>query len=127
MTETSQETGQTRQQSAAADYRLPPVDIYENDSGITLMADMPGVTNDRLNLEVDKNSLLIEGEMALEANEEMQAVYAEIRNPRYRRSFALSSEFDMEAIQASLKDGVLTLHLPKKAMHQPRKITVQST
>ena len=55
----------------------------------------------------------------------MQALYAEVRNPGYRRRFTLSSELDTEAIQANLKDGVLTVRLSKKAAHQPRKIQVQ--
>lgn len=106
---------------------LPPVDVYEDETGITLIADLPGVTNERLNLQVDKDTLLIEGEAALDLPEGMQALYAEVRNPSYRRSFALSSELDTDAVQANLKDGVLTLRLPKKEAHQPRKIQVQTS
>lgn len=104
---------------------LPRVDVYEDAMGITLTADLPGVASERLNLQVDKNTLLIEGEAALELPKDMQARYAEVRNPRYRRSFTLSSELNAEAIQANLKDGVLTLRLPKKEAQQPRKIQLQ--
>lgn len=105
---------------------LPAVDVYENEAGITLTVDLPGVSGERLNLQVDRDTLLIEGEAVLETAEGMQALYAEVRNPLYRRSFALSSELDTGAIEANLKDGVLTLRLPKKAIHQPRKIQIQT-
>jgi HSP20 family molecular chaperone IbpA len=111
----------------ASDYVLPQVDVYENTSGITLMADLPGVSGDRLNLQVDKDTLLIEAEASLDIPEGVKALYAEFRHPRYRRSFALSSELDAEAVEANLRDGVLTLHLPKKAPYQPRKIEVQTS
>lgn len=109
-----------------AEYVRPVVDIYEDDTGITLIADMPGVSKDRLNLQVDKDTLVIEGEAVLDTPGDLKAVYAEMRTPHFQRTFALSSELDTDAIQAALKDGVLTVRLPKKAMHQPRKITVTS-
>lgn len=105
---------------------LPPVDIFEDEIGIVLTADLPGVSSDRLNIQVNKDTLLIEGEVALDVPEGMQALYAEVRNPTYRRSFALSSELNTEAIEANLKDGVLTVRLPKKEALQPRKIQVQT-
>lgn len=106
---------------------LPPVDVYEDDTGITLIADLPGVASERLNVQVDKNTLLIEGEAILDTPEAIQALYAEVRNPLYRRSFALSRELDTEAVEASLEDGVLTVRLRKKAPNQPRKIQIQTT
>jgi HSP20 family molecular chaperone IbpA len=110
----------------AVDYVRPRVDVHEDANGITLFADLPGVSSDRLTLQVDKDTLLIEGEAVIDFPEGMRALYAETRHPHYRRSFALSSELDADAIQANLKDGVLTLRLPKKPTHQPRKIQVQS-
>ncbi len=112
--------------SRSGDFVLPRVDVYEDETGIVLTADLPGVANERLNLQVDKNALLIECEATMAAPQDMKALYAEVRNPRYRRSFALSSELDTEAVEANLKDGVLTVRLPKKAAHQPRKIAVQT-
>lgn len=111
----------------ASDYRLPAVDVYENTNGITLRADLPGVSQERLHLQVDKDTLLIEGDAELDIPGGVKALYAEFRTPHYRRSFTLSSELDTEAIEANLKDGVLTLHLPKKAPYQPRKIQVQTS
>lgn len=103
---------------------VPAVDIREDKDGITLYADMPGVNSERLNVNVDKDTLLIEGDLALSMPEGMKPIYADIRSTRYRRSFALSSELDTAAISASFKDGVLTLRLPKRPEHQPRRIEV---
>ncbi|HYE35166.1 Hsp20/alpha crystallin family protein [Methylocaldum sp.] len=103
----------------------PPVDICEDAEGITLVADMPGVSRDRLNIEVDKNTLLIEGDAHFDMPEGIQALYADIHSTRYRRSFALSPELESNNIDATLKDGVLTLRIPKRAELRPRKIEVR--
>jgi HSP20 family protein len=103
----------------------PPVDIYEDSNGITLQADMPGVSRERLEVRVDGNSLLIEGTMQLELPEQSEALYADVRSNVYRRSFLLSRELEAEKIEANLKDGVLTVKIPKRAELRPRKIEVQ--
>ena len=104
----------------------PPVDIFEDAEGITVMADMPGVTKDRLNIEVDKDTLLVEGDAKISMPEGMEALYADVRVTRYRRNFALSSELDTAAVDASLKNGVLSVRIPKRAEIQPRKIEVRA-
>jgi len=128
MAETTTEREQVKQQGAReSDVVLrPPVDIYENAEGITLMADMPGVSRERLNIEVDKDMLLIEGDAKIDMAEGMEALYADVRTPRYRRSFTLSGELDTGAINASLKDGVLSVHIPKRAEVRPRRIEVRA-
>ncbi len=103
---------------------LPAVDVYEDDAGITLLADMPGVPREQLELKVEGDSLSIEGGVRALTPEGLEAVYAEVRVPRYRRTFALSRELDTARIDASLKDGVLTLRIPKQAHAQPRRIEV---
>ncbi len=103
----------------------PAVDVFEDSDGITLLADMPGVSRERLNLQVDKDSLTVEGEASIEMPEGMQALYADIRSTRYRRSFALSGELDTDAIDAGLKDGVLWVRIPKRAELRPRKVEVR--
>ncbi len=105
---------------------LPAVDVYEDDAGITLLADMPGVPRDQLELKVEGDALSIEGGMRTLTPEGLEAVYAEVRVPRYRRTFTLSRELDASRIDASLKDGVLTLRIPKQAFAQPRRIEVQA-
>ncbi len=118
---------QQAQQPAQKDTRamLPRVDVLEDDGGITLLADLPGVPKEQLELKVEGDTLLIEGAVALPAPERLQAVYAELRVPRYRRSFTLSRELDTGRIEANLKDGVLNLRIPKHAHAQPRRIQVQ--
>lgn len=103
----------------------PAVDVFEDAEGITLLADMPGVSRERLNLQVDKDSLIVEGEASIDMPEGMQALYADIRSTRYRRSFALSGELDTDAIDAGLKDGVLWVRIPKRAELRPRKVEVR--
>ena len=105
---------------------LPAVDVFEDAGGITLLADMPGVTKEQLELKIEGDALLIEGGVRPLTPEGLKAVYAEVRVPRYRRSFTLSRELDTARIEANLKDGVLTLHIPKQAHAQPRRIAVTS-
>ena len=102
----------------------PAVDVFEDAGGITLLADMPGVPKEHLELKIDGEALSIEGGVQPHAPDGMEPVYAEIRIPRYRRIFMLSRELDTTAIEANLKDGTLTLRIPKKAHAQPRRIAV---
>ena len=103
----------------------PPVNIFEDAEGITLQDDMPGVSKDRLQLQVDKDQLLVEGDVQISMPEGMEALYADVRATRYSRGFSLSRELDTENIDASLHDGVLTLRIPKRAEVRPRKIEVR--
>jgi len=102
----------------------PPVDICEDGAGINLWIDMPGVSRENLNIQVDRETLLIEGQAKIDMAEGMKSLYADIRSTHYRRSFALSSELDTETIEASMKDGVLNLRIHKKPESRPRKIEV---
>nr|WP_310735051.1 Hsp20/alpha crystallin family protein [Azohydromonas aeria] len=104
---------------------VPRVDVLEDESGITLLADLPGVPREQLELKVEGDTLLIEGAVAAFAPEGLEALHAEVRLPRYRRAFTLSRELDAGAIQAQLRDGVLNLRIPKQAHAQPRRIEVQ--
>jgi HSP20 family molecular chaperone IbpA len=102
------------------------VDIYETSEGITLQADMPGVSKEQLNLRVEGNSLLVEGTIGIAPQEQMTALYAEVRSTLYRRSFLLSNELETGKIEANLKDGQLTVRIPKRAELRARRIEVQS-
>lgn len=103
---------------------MPPVDVIEDANGITLLADLPGVNKEGLKLQLDSDSLTIEGDVALNTPQGMASSYAEIRLPSYRRVFTLSKELDGEKTTAEFKQGVLTLHIPKAAHAQPKKIEV---
>ena len=105
---------------------LPAVDVFEDAVGITLLADMPGVPREQLELKVEGEDLLIEGGVQPRTPEGLEPIYAEVRAPRYRRSFTLSRELDTSRIEANLKDGVLNVRIPKLAQAQPRKITVNA-
>jgi HSP20 family protein len=103
---------------------IPRVDVMEDEKGITLFADLPGVPRDALEIQVQGDSLTIEGQVSTATPEAMQATYAEVRVPRYRRMFTLSRELDSGRIEAQLKDGVLRLWIPKQEHAQPRRIAV---
>jgi len=103
---------------------LPPVDVIEDADGITLYADLPGVPRDKLVLNVEADTLTIEGEVSLPVTENLQASHAEVSQPRYRRAFTLSRELDSDKIVAEFKNGVLKLHIPKAAHAQPKKVSV---
>jgi len=104
---------------------LPPVDVVEDATGITLYADLPGVSRERLNLRVEADTLTIEGELALAVPQDMQASHAEVQQSRYRRSFTLSGELDAGKIAAELSQGVLRVRIPKAEHAQPRRIEVK--
>jgi len=104
----------------------PAVDIFEDDNGITVHADMPGVSRDRLDIHVDNDTLSIEGRAEIPMPEGMEALHADIRSTRYQRSFTLSSELEGDKVEASLKDGILTLRIPRREEHKPRRIEVRA-
>lgn len=115
-----------KQQSARPETALlPPVDVVEDASGITLFADLPGVPKDKLSLQLEADSLTIEGEVALPVPEGMESSFAEVRLPRYRRIFTLSRELDSEKAVAEFNQGVLKLRIPKAEHAQPRKIDIK--
>jgi HSP20 family molecular chaperone IbpA len=104
----------------------PEVDIFEDETGIMLKADLPGVTKQGLDIQVDNETLSIDGKAQIEMPEATQAVYADVRATRYQRSFSLSSELDGDRAEASLTDGVLSLRIPKREQFQPRKIEIRN-
>jgi len=104
---------------------IPPVDVVEDSSGITLYADLPGVSKDKLSLNVEAGTLTIEGDMGLTTPEGMEATYAEVGLARFRRVFSLSKDLDTSKVSAELAQGVLRLRIPKAEHAQPRKIEVR--
>ena len=104
---------------------MPPVDVIEDEAGITIMADVPGVAKESLAIRVDGDTLTIEAPVSLGESQNIEQMYAEIRAAQYRRSFTLSRELDIAKIDAALKDGVLKLHVPKLEQARPRRIEVK--
>ena len=104
---------------------VPPVDVTEDPNGITLVADLPGVPRERLDLNVEADTLTIEGTVTLPTPEGLEATHVEVPRPRYRRVFTLSKELDAAQVKAEFAQGVLTLRIPKAAHAQPRRVAVQ--
>jgi HSP20 family protein len=118
--------GQKDGDQAAQRAAVPPVDIFEDAGGITLLADMPGVSRERLDVRLDGDTLVIDGAVEVPVQNGMSALWAEVNVPRLRRLFTLSRELDTAKIEANMKDGVLSLRIPKQAQAQPRRIAVQA-
>lgn len=104
---------------------LPPTDVIEDSDGITLFADLPGVPKDKLSLQVEADTLTIDGEVALDLPQGIESIHAEVGRPRYRRVFKLSRELDATKVSAEFSQGVLKLRVPKAEHAQPRRIEIQ--
>ncbi len=104
---------------------VPRVDIYETDVEIVILADMPGVDEQSVDITLEKNVLTIDGFVDPFESEDYCLAYAEYRVGDYQRSFTLSNEVDQEKIEASMKDGVLEVHLPK-ADAVTKKVSVKA-
>ena len=102
----------------------PAVDVTEDAGGITLIADLPGVPKDGLNLHIEADQLTIEGEVRLPAPEGMQLTHRELPSLKYRRVFTLSKELDAERVGAAFDNGVLRLRIPRVQQTQPRRIRI---
>jgi HSP20 family protein len=117
----------SRAQPSRADEQpalLPPVDVIEDAEGITVYADLPGVPKERLDVHIDGEVLVIQGDMGLEMPQAMEATHVEVSLPRYRRVFTLSRELDPERMSAELKQGVLKVRVHKAEHAKPRRIEV---
>ena len=95
----------------------PTVDIYETATELVVMADLPGVEESGMQLEISRGVLTLEAEIQADENEQQRG---------YHRQFQLSEQIDTDAGDASLKDGVLTLRLPKIEAAKPKKIAVKT-
>ena len=105
---------------------IPAVDIYESESELTLVADMPGVPLEKVDIDLDGEQITIRGTVP-ETDESGRVLLREYTVGDYYRQFTLSNDIDREKIQASMKDGVLKLVLPKAEAATPRKIVVKSS
>lgn len=103
----------------------PAVDIYETEAGVVLLADMPGVDMNDVDIMLEKNLLTIRGMVEEPTAESYELAYAEYPIGDYERTFALSDEVDKSKIEATMKNGVLRLLLPKAEEAKVRKIAVR--
>jgi len=113
-----------RESTRAQDrYLVPPVDIYDTPEGLVLLADLPGVAKEDLDVRVDNNVLTFQAKANHAAPGEARDREYELTN--FFRQFELSEEVDQGRISAQLNQGVLTLHLPRVEKAKLRKIAVQ--
>ena len=105
---------------------VPRVDIYETDDQIVLVADMPGVHRDSVEITLEKSLLTVNGYVEPEAPEGYDIAYAEYDVGDFERSFRLSNQIDQAKIEAAVKDGILRLVLPKIGPAKTRKIAVKA-
>ncbi|RLB11359.1 MAG: Hsp20/alpha crystallin family protein [Deltaproteobacteria bacterium] len=105
---------------------IPDVDIYETEKEIVVLADMPGVTAEKLNVSLKDNILTLDGEVEPLEGKEEREIFKEFETGRFYRQFSLSQVIDQSKIEAELKDGVLKLILPKVEKATPRKIEVKA-
>lgn len=103
----------------------PPIDIYETDEGLLLRADLPGVSLDTLELQVQDNKLTLFGRMLPSVPENARLLHQEYEVGDFLRSFILSDEVAHEHISAKLNNGVLEVLLPKAPKTEPRRIPVR--
>lgn len=102
----------------------PDVDIYETPQALWLWADMPGVDEKNITVDLADGVLTIEGGVALVDYKDLAPVYTEYNVGNYQRRFSISSDVDLDAIKARMANGVLELELPKAEKARPRKISV---
>ena len=105
----------------------PPVDIYETDDALILKAELPGVSKDNVNIEIHQNILILRGQRKHEAEVKEENYHrVERAYGTFQHAFALPTLVDQEHVQATYKDGVLELRLPKSEAAKPKRIAIQS-
>ena len=103
---------------------LPATDIFETDQALTVIMEMPGVRKENVEINVENDVITVEGRIDFSKYDGIRPVYTEYNVGNYVRSFQLSSKIEQGAISAELKDGVMTLVLPKAERAKPRKIAI---
>lgn len=102
----------------------PRVDIFETDRELVMFADLPGVATGDVDLRYEDGELVLQGKVASTRSGEPLA--REFEPADFYRAFRVHDTIDASRIEAELKNGVLTVHLPKEAKHQPRQVAVKS-
>jgi HSP20 family protein len=126
---TEQRVPQTTETASRAPSRpvfLPPADIYETRDNIVVLAEMPGVAPDGVDIILERRVLTIRGRSAVNDHAGYQRVYNEYADGDYERSFTLSENIDRDRIEATLRNGVLHLVLPKAETAKARKIELKT-
>ena len=121
--ESSQEEAREETTRSGRSYR-PNIDIHEAGDGLRLWADLPGVSEDSIDVRLADHVLTIEGRVSPADYENLEPTYTEYKVGNFVRRFTVSADVDAEKIEAKLRDGVLELYLPKAQHAQPRRIEI---
>ncbi len=105
---------------------VPAVDIYETENMVTVRAEMPGVSKDNVEIDLEDNVLTIKGTMAAEIVETGSVLLQEFECGNYYRRFSVAESIDQEKIDAVIINGILTVNLPKIAPAKPKKIEIKT-
>ena len=103
---------------------LPATDIFETEQALSVVLEMPGVSKENVDVSIEDDVLKVEGRIDYSKYEGLQPVYTEYNVGHYLRSFELSSKIDQSAIKADIRDGTMTLLLPKVEKAKPRRIAL---
>jgi HSP20 family protein len=119
-----QELAQQEEKTVPGRYYMPAADIFETDDALTLMLEMPGVTKNNVDVQIENDVLRVEGKIDYSAYKDIEPVYTEYKVGHYARAFTLSNKIDRDAITARVEDGVLTLTLPMAKEALSRRIAI---
>jgi HSP20 family protein len=119
-----QELAQQEEKTVPGRYYMPAADIFETDDALTLLLEMPGVSKNNVDVQVENDVLRVEGKIDYSAYKDIEPVYTEYNVGHYARAFTLSNKIDRDAITARVEDGVLTLTLPKAKEALSRRIAI---
>jgi HSP20 family protein len=103
---------------------VPTADIFETDQALTMILEMPGASKDNVEVSIEDDILTIEGRIDFSKYQGLQPLYTEYNIGNYSRSFEISNSIEQGGIRAEMKDGVMTLFLPKAERARPRRINV---
>ncbi|MGZ3441922.1 MAG: Hsp20/alpha crystallin family protein [Polyangia bacterium] len=107
---------------------MPQFEVRETDDGFVFKADMPGVNDEDLDITIAQNRLTISGHREMEQRDERDRYYAvERAYGSFTRTFTLPSDIDESRVEAELRDGVLSLKIPKSKEHQPKKVQLKTS
>jgi HSP20 family protein len=103
---------------------LPPIDIYETADRFVVIAEVPGLTRDQVQVRVENNHLTLSGEQPLRPGGSARVLQIERGHGRFTRTIVLDSAVDAAGVSADLKDGVLTVTLPKSSNRGSQRIDI---
>lgn len=126
MTKTERQAAPAPETTRGARVYRPLADIVERDGAVSLMLEMPGVAPADVEITLEKRVLTIRGRATQGTPEKLQLAHAEYGEGDYERAFTLADDFDPDRIEAEMKNGLLTVTLPKAVAAQPKKISVKS-